>query len=73
MFEEDFAGFMDDAIAAAPDREARCGMSFQALMACQAYTSGHHNTLLVDCREMLQKLQAKLSNPLLKQPAPFEF
>ena len=43
MFEEDFAGFMDDAIAAAPDREARCGMSFQALMACQAYTSGHHN------------------------------
>ena len=25
------------------------------------------------CREVLEKVQAKLSNPLLRQAAPFEF
>ena len=74
---KDFACFMDDAIAAAPDRESRCGHMLPGPLGLARLVKGYalssFTVLLVSRRELLQKLQAKLSNPLLKQPAPFEF
>ena len=83
VFDEDFAGYLTGCIRAAQDTGQRWGLQNVLCSFPKTTMSGSVHILGSEpvvykcactlCREVLAKVQAKLSNPLLRQAAPFEY